>query len=225
MSSATIAGMGRNPESPPPATGRVLAGVAAWLAVAVAVGASGALTRLRPPGPQAVLAGVTVGLLLAIRLSPSLRAFARAVDVRALVAVHLVRFVGFYFLVLHARGALPWAFAVPGGWGDNAVAAGALLLVLLVRPDTRRGRRLYVAWNAVGLADILLVVATAARLAWTDPPSMAPLLRLPLSLLLTFVVPLVVATHLVLFARLIRAAPRPPGRRRLDAVRRFPYAG
>ena len=62
------------------------------------------------------------------------------VDLRALALFHVTRFVGFYFLVLHARGELPWAFAVPGGWGDNITAAWVLVLVTFVGPDTSGGR-------------------------------------------------------------------------------------
>ena len=140
-------------------------------------------------------------------LAPPFRRFVERVDLRALVLFHLTRFVGVYFLVLHARGELPWAFAVPGGWGDIAVAASALLLVLRARPDCSAGRRAYVVWNVVGLLDILGVVLTASRLALADPESMRALLRLPLSLLPTFVVPIVIATHLLMLRRLARAAP------------------
>ena len=102
-----------------------------------------------------------------------------AVDPRALVLFHVTRFVGFYFLVLHARGELPWAFAVPGGWGDIAVAAGALLLVVLVRPDRRGGRRAYLAWNVVGLLDILGVVLTAPPASRIPRRCSAPSSRCP----------------------------------------------
>jgi hypothetical protein len=171
------------------------------------VGGSGWFAALRPPAPQLILAGLTIVLLLGARLWAPLRQFVATVDVRALVLFHVTRFVGFYFLALHARGDLPWAFAVPGGWGDNVVAAAALLLVLGVRPDSPRGRRAYLAWNVFGLLDILGVVLTAARLAFTDPASMRLLLRLPLSLLPTFVVPVIIATHVLMLARLARTAP------------------
>jgi hypothetical protein len=131
------------------------------------------------------------------------------VDLRWLVLFHVTRFVGFYFLVLHVRGELPWAFAVPGGWGDIVVAALALLLVVALRPDTPGGRRAYLAWNVAGLVDILGVVVTAARLAFADPASMGALLRLPLSLLVTFVVPIVIATHVFMLGRLARPARVP----------------
>ena len=192
---------------PPRGAGPVLTAAGVWLLAALLVGASGRFSTLRPPAPQLVLAGLTIALLLAARLWTPLRQFVETADPRALVLFHVTRFVGFYFLALHARGELPWAFAVPGGWGDNAVAAGALLLVLLVRPDTRGGRRAYLAWNVLGLLDILGVVLTATRLALRDPGSMKALLELPLSLLVTFVVPIIIATHVLMLARLARTAP------------------
>jgi hypothetical protein len=155
--------------------------------------------------PQLVLVGVTLALLVAPLAWPTLRGFVSTVDLRALVLFHLTRFVGFYFLVLHARGELPWAFAVPGGWGDNVVAATGLILILFVRPDRPGGRRAYLVWNVVGLLDILGVVLTAGRLAVGDPESMRALLELPLSLLLTFVVPIIIATHVWMLGRLVRA--------------------
>ncbi len=196
-------------DRPPPGTAYILAGTGAWLAAAWLVGAAGSLSTLRPPAPQLVLLGLTVALLAAERLWPTLRRFVETVDLRALVLFHLTRFVGFYFLALHARGKLPWAFAVPGGWGDIVVAASALLLVVVARPDTPGGRRAYLAWNVVGLVDILGVVLTAARLAFADPASMGALLRLPLSLLLTFVVPIVIATHIWMLRRLARPSRAP----------------
>jgi hypothetical protein len=171
------------------------------------VGASGRLATLRPPQPQLLLAGLTLALLAACRLWPPLRRFMATADLRALVLFHVTRFVGVCFLALHARGELPWAFAGPAGWGDNAVAIGAILLVLLVRPDGPGGRLLYLTWNVFGLLDILGVVLTAARLAIGDPGSMRALFQLPLSLLLTFVVPVIIATHVVMLLRLARPIP------------------
>jgi hypothetical protein len=57
-------------------------------------------------------------------------------------------------------------------------------------------------WNALGLIDILFVVAAASRLAMADPDSMNALLRLPLSLLVTFLVPLIIASHVVMLWRI-----------------------
>lgn len=183
----------------------IAATLVVWLLVAVAVGAAGLPARLRPPQPQLLLVGLTLLLLVLFQTAPAVRAWALALDVRALVAVHLTRFVGFYFLWLHGKGELPWAFAVPGGLGDIAVALAAVALMVWAPRRGTGGWRAYWAWNLAGLVDILLVVLTAARLALADPPSMGALLRLPLWLLLSYVVPLIIATHAVIFVRLARS--------------------
>jgi hypothetical protein len=183
-------------------TGIVLAGLL-WLVVAVVAGAAGALQGLRPPAPQLVVAALTLLVLLATALVPPLRRWAGAADPRTLVAPHVTRlFAGTYFLVLYRAGVLPYAFAVPGGTGDALVALLALGLLAAVSPLTARGRRLYTAWNVLGLLDILYVVVTAGRLGAADPASMGALLRLPLSVLPTFLVPLIIASHVVLAIRL-----------------------
>jgi hypothetical protein len=185
----------------------VLIGLGLWLVVAVMLGASGRLQALQPPLPQLTLLVLTAGALWATARVPAVRAWALSVDVRTLVAFHLTRFVGSYFLVLYGRGELPYAFAVPGGWGDILVASLALLLLLSGPPATARRLRAYVFWNVLGLLDILFVVATAARLAFSSPTSMEALLRLPLSLLPTFLVPLIITSHVVLAIRLARVRP------------------
>ena len=192
----------------PPAAARptaVLIGLGLWLVVAVMLGASGRLQALQPPLPQLTLLALTAGALWTTARVPAVRAWALGVDVRTLVAFHLTRFVGSYFLVLYGRGELPYAFAVPGGWGDILVASLALLLLLGGPPATARRLRAYVFWNVLGLLDILFVVATAARLAFAAPASMEALLRLPLSLLPTFLVPLIITSHVLLAIRLARA--------------------
>lgn len=180
----------------------VLVGVLVWLAAATAVGAAGFMAHLKPPFPQVILVTLTVALLALIWKHPPVRDFAFAVDLRMLVAVHVTRFVGFYFLFLHQRGELPYAFAVPGGWGDIAVASTALVVLALNPARNSLTRRVSFGWNLLGMLDILFVVGTAARLALAEPASMQALLRLPLSLLITFLVPIIIATHVLIFARL-----------------------
>jgi len=192
-----------------PVTGTIVLVGAAWLLVAALLGASGLLRRLPPPAAPLVVAGLTGLVLLAAWRLARFRAWLRAIDERWLVGLHLTRFVGAYFLYLYARGELPYAFAVPGGWGDITVATLAAVLLAAGPPRDARRRTAYVAWNVLGLADILFVVATAARLVTADPGSMAALLRLPLSLLPTFLVPLIIASHVVLAVRLARRTPLP----------------
>ena len=187
---------------------KVLIFACAWLLAALIAGASGLFVSLVPPFPQAVLLGFVIVELLVFAFSPGFRNWCLSVDVRALVLFHLTRFVGIYFLILHSEGRLPYDFAVRGGWGDIAAAAGAVILVLFVRPAGKTGWTLYLLWNVLGIVDILFVVMTAARLAFSEPGSMGELLRLPLNLLLTFVVPIIIFTHMVIFVRLLAGRKR-----------------
>lgn len=172
-----------------------------WFLAALGFAASGRLAQLQPPVPQLIVVGLTLGLIVAGATWPAFRLWLAGLNLRQIVALHLTRFVGIYFLVLYRRGELPFAFAVPGGWGDIIVATLALGIVLLV-PDLLARRGLVMAWNLLGLADILFVVATAVRLAMADPASMQALLRLPLAVVPTFLVPLIIASHVLLFRRL-----------------------
>lgn len=175
-----------------------------WFVLALLAGATGRTARMQPPAPQAVIIGLIAAQVLLYRRARGFREWADTLGLRAILAVHLTRFVGIYFLVLYGRGELPYAFAVPGGWGDIITAASAAGVMLLTGDFmTRRG--LILAWNVWGLLDILMVVVTATRLFLADPSSMAALLRLPLSLLPTFLVPLIIASHVLVFRRLSAA--------------------
>ena len=174
---------------------------AIWLVAAILVGASGALQRVRPPAPQIIIAGLTMAMLIAWRTSEAFKRFVQTTDLRLLVALHLTRFVGIYFLYLSSRGELPYSFAIPAGCGDILVATAAGILLFCWSGLRRKG--LWVGlWNAAGLLDILGVVVSAAAHALADRASMAALLHLPLSLLPTFLVPLIIASHIFIFCRL-----------------------
>ncbi len=173
-----------------------------WLIIAFLAGASGILAAAVPPLPQLILLGLIFILLLGFWRIPRFRIWSLGVDIKVFLLFNLVRFVGVYFLILYAQGRLPYGFAVPGGWGDIAVAALVVLLILFVPASGKRGWSLYFVWNLLGLLDILFVVATAGRLALANPDSMSELLKLPLSLLPTFIVPILIYIHIILFIRL-----------------------
>ena len=172
-----------------------------WLVLAVIAGASGVMQQLRPPAPQAGLVSLTVALLVAWRIGSKFRRWVLTVDLRVLIAIHATRFVGFYFLLLCGRGELPCSFAATVGWGDIFVATFAIVLVVTWKVIARRTLWL-AAWNVFGLLDILFVIVSAARHGTADPASMAAMLRLPLSLLITFLVPVIIASHIFIFSRL-----------------------
>ena len=113
--------------------------------------------------------------------------------------MHFTRFVGIYFLVLGNRGDLPEGFAKPAGIGDIVIAIAAGFLVLVPQ---LRGRKILLIWNTLGLLDIIFVAFAALRFGLKDWQSMAPVRALPLSLLPTFIVPLIIVSHILIFVRL-----------------------
>src|SRR6266536_28118 len=139
-------------------------------------------------------------LLACWKIVPA-KAWALNVDLRWLVLFHLTRLAaGVYFLVLCQRGQLPCAFVTQAGWGDIVVAIFALPVVAAMR--ARFAKRLLLVWNTVGFVDIIFVVFSALRIGLRDWQSMHALRDLPLSLLPTFLVPLIIASHVLIFVGL-----------------------
>jgi hypothetical protein len=164
------------------------------------IGATGALRRLPVP-PPAIAIGLTILILLVIRVSRGAREGAWALGPRALVAIHLTRIAaGAYFLILHSRGVLPGEFAIPAGWGDIAVGVAAIGVLALCLPVRTRAQRVgLIVWNTAGLIDILAVLGNGARIFVSNPGIGVLFTALPLALLPTFVVPLVIVSHVLLF--------------------------
>jgi hypothetical protein len=173
-----------------------------WLCFAV--GLSGWFHDATAPAVAATVWTLTALVLLACWKIGPIKAFALNVDLRWLVLFHVTRFfAGVYFLVLCQRGQLPYGFARPAGWGDIVVAV--LALAVLGATRTHFAKTLFLTWNTLGLIDIIFVVFSALRFGLKDWQSMLALRELPLSLLPTFLVPLIVASHVLIFVRLARA--------------------
>jgi hypothetical protein len=173
-----------------------------WLCFAV--GLASWFHSASAPAVAATVWTLTALVLLACWKIIPIRVWALNVDVSWPVLLHLTRlFAGAYFLVLCQRGQLPCAFARVAGWGDIVVAILALAVVGALRTDFAKS--LLLIWNTLGLIDIIFVVFSAFRFGLKDWQSMHALREFPLSLLPTFVVPLVIASHVLIFARLARA--------------------
>jgi hypothetical protein len=174
-----------------------------WFSFALAIGLTGLFESVSAP-----IVAVTVWTLTAIVLLgwwkiPGIQHWIGTVDLSALIALHLSRFVGIYFLILCRNGSLSGAFAKPAGIGDLVTAIGAALL-LLFRAANHGWRTSILIWNIFGLLDILFVVFAALRVGLIDWQGMSPLRALPLMLLPMFLVPLIIACHIVIFVRLAK---------------------
>jgi hypothetical protein len=173
-----------------------------WLCFAV--GLASWFHNATAPAVTATVWTLTALVLLACWKINPIRMWAFNIDLRWLVLFHLTQlFAGAYFLLLCQRGQLPCALARPAGWGDIAVAVLALAVVSAMRAGS--AKTLLVIWNTIGLIEIILVVFSALRFGLKDWQSMHALRELPLSLLPTFLVPLIIASHVLIFIRLTRA--------------------
>jgi hypothetical protein len=182
-------------------TKTVLIVLTLWFVAALVAVRAGFLQRLPVPPPVIVASLALVTILFGL-FHRGARAWLDTVDLRSLLLVHLVRFVGIVFLVLVSRGVLAREF-VPIGWGDAIAATGAAaLLVTRPRLTTRGGWWAVFLWNCAGFADMVLLIITGFRVGSVAPEKFALFLRLPLGLLPTFFVPLIIATHVFVFRRL-----------------------
>jgi hypothetical protein len=173
-----------------------------WLCFAV--GLAGWFHNASAPALAATVWTLTALALIACWKIGPIGVWALNVDLRWLVLFHLLRLVaGVYFLVLCQRATLPCAFAMRAGWGDIIVSILTLAVVAVMR--TEFAKTLLLIWNTIGLLDIIFVVFSALRFGLTDWQSMQALRELPLSLLPTFLVPLIIASHVLIFIRI--AAP------------------
>jgi len=182
--------------------------VTAWLALAILAGATGFLARLPFPGPQLIFLALFVATLVVATSVPAVRAWVEALPLRTLIGVNALRFIGITFLVLAARGQMAPVFAARAGWGDIATAVLALILVAAGEPRTPLQRGLTHAWNAFGFLDLVVAVGTATAVTLQgSTPGVEQVLYLPLVVVPTFIVPIFLATHIIIFRRL-RAAAR-----------------
>ena len=159
------------------------------------------------PGPAIALVNfaLTLAALSLVAFVPRLRDWAMSASLRPWVAYHVVRFVGIALLAFAVAGRLPAGWATKAAWGDIAVATLAGWVAMFALPVVTIRKWLVVfTWNLLGLADILFVLATGIPIAVRDVAAMSPLREWPLVLLPTFVVPLILVTHVLIFIRLFK---------------------
>ena len=181
-------------------------GLVTWLGLALVTGLTGKFEQASAHTVAVTVWTLTILLLLGWWQIPAMNRWAGSVDLRWLVALHLTRFVGLYFLFLCKREELACRFALPAGIGDTITAVGAAILLFWPLLRGRKPSKPWIdIWNVFGFLDIILVVFTAFRIGLSDWAGMAALRSIPLMLLPTFLVPLIIASHILIFVRLRRS--------------------
>ena len=192
---------------------RLLAGLGAWFAAVVVLAASEAFHfehGLGTPGLGLAVA-VPIGLAaVTVLRSQRLRRALDAMPLPLLIAVNATRVLGVLFVLLYFTGRAPAPFAPLAGWGDIIVGVTAGPVAWLAQRRAREARWLILAWNGLGLADLINAVGLGAVSA-PGPlhligagPGAAIMSTLPWLLIPGFLVPLLALTHLAVFYRLRR---------------------
>lgn len=187
-------------------------GAGAWIGLATAVAAAGALAAT--PGQPVPVLGVlfAVPLLLAggaWASSPNFRAALLAIPTPLLVGLNSLRVLGVLFLILAVQGRLSGPFPVSAGWGD--IITGVLAVQLAVLAARKPGPPAWAiaAWNLFGAADLIAAVGLGITSAAGGPLNLIhagagseAMQHLPFSLVPTVLVPFYLITHFVIAAQL-----------------------
>jgi hypothetical protein len=141
---------------------------------------------------------------------------------RILTSAQVWRIIGFTFVLLEARGALPAIFALPAGYGDMFIGATASLVAWQLANPQRRNR--FIAWQLLGILDLVNAVSMGVTARLIDPhgPSMAAMTVLPLSLIPTFLVPLFLIFHVICIAQAGTWKPSSRYTRRISNIVQHP---
>jgi hypothetical protein len=153
-------------------------------------------------GLQFMLSLIVIGLVAKWVLAPWLSKQAQRDALFWLSIPHAFRHIGMVFLVPNVLAQpLPDNFAVPAAYGDLLAGVLALLALIALRNGWRGSIAAVWLFNVIGTVDLLnalrhVDVAANFGAAWYIP---------------TFLVPLLLVTHFMIFARLMKPAANQRG--------------
>jgi len=189
----------------------------AWLLAVVCLAAAGGFARPPLGIGLALVIPIALGVIAVARLK-SARSFALEIPLATLIALHVGRLIGGFFLALQAAGRLSPTFALTAGRGDILIALAALPVAWAVQRRVAGWWWVAVAWNVLGIADLATAVTLGVGSANSpiqfvfEPPGSGAIMTLPWAIIPAFLVPALFLTHIAIFwrlARLARAAEGP----------------
>ena len=146
-------------------------------------------------GAQFVLSVIVFTLIATWHIAPWLSEKSMQVALGILILPHAFRHVGLTFLTpAVVNEAMPSAFAIAAGYGDFASGLLAIMALVALHKNWASAIVLVWAFSLVGSVDLLNALRQADAVphfgaAWYIP---------------TFLVPLLIVTHVMVFARLVR---------------------
>jgi len=159
------------------------------------------LATLIPFAASVVFGVLAWGVVCRNYVWPRIRDLPLHAAVRPILHLHLFRYVGLAFLVPGVVGpGLPSGFAAPAAYGD--LIAMALAGVALMLGSHRHARTAIWVFGVWGFADLLFAFFQGTIGVGIEPASLGAAWFLP-----TFAVPLLLWTHVLVFASLMRTSP------------------
>jgi len=190
--------------------------IVGWLVFAFAASALRLFTNDSNRIGFAVALAASVPILIFafwFAMSRGFRNFTLSLNPRALTVAQTGRILGFVFVLLEARGALPAVFAKPAGYGDMLIGITASLVGFTLAEPKHRSS--FIGWQVLGITDLILAVGLGvlAPVLTPDGALISRMTILPLSLVPTFLVPLFFIFHVISIAqaRSWRFAATDPG--------------
>ena len=151
-------------------------------------------------GLQFVLSLVVMGLLAKWVLAPWLARQTQREALFWLTIPHAFRYIGMVFLVPGVVAEpLPDGFAASAAYGDLATGLLALVALVLLRANARGALAVVWLFNIVGTVDLLNALSHQEVVPYFGAAWFIP----------TFLVPLLLVTHFMMFARLVKPGDRP----------------
>jgi hypothetical protein len=164
--------------------------------------------------PHGAVFGIVVPVLVVPLVYAASTTAQRAVagmNIAALIALHVSRLAGGFFILLHADGRLANPFAALAGWGDILAATTAIPAAILAYRQNPGWQKWVLAWNVIGCIDFITAVFLGATSQpgtpiqlFFEPPGAAILGRMPWRLIPNYFVPVYLIVHAAIFIRLYR---------------------
>jgi hypothetical protein len=185
----------------------------AWLIAVWTLAVQGVFVQtpgsLVPRLPIAIFAPVVL-LIIPLLRSRVVGAVLDAMPASWLIGLQVYRVLGGIFLVGWLLGNIPGTFALPAGIGDVIVGLLALPVAVWLGSGARGGREAAIAWNILGLADLVNAVATGAITAPGPTQLIVPeiantaILQYPSVMIPAFIVPSSILLHALSLRQLLR---------------------
>ena len=134
-----------------------------WLTYASILALKGTLYQNTLPPKVIVLLTLPLLLILfaIVANTPLFKKLLHSATLESLIALHVFRILGVFFLLLYFYHLLDAAFALSAGLGDIITAIFAIPVARTVTKKKPWSRKAVVAWNILGILDIVSLLTIA----------------------------------------------------------------